>query len=148
MSNQHTYNPPFTKEQLCSDYHGLGMSQAEIAAKWGTTQKVVWLAMRKHGIHARVAAKRDQKGSKNSTWKGDAAGYQALHLRVSRLLGNPTRCDVCGTTDPTVSYDWANLSGRYYDIRDYLRMCRSCHWKRDGTINNIKHMKNRKGGSQ
>lgn len=141
MSNQHTYRTPFTKEQLAEDYLELGLTQTEIAAKWGTTQRVVWRAMRKHGIKARVAAKRNQRGPNNDSWKGDAAGYHALHLRVAKALGKPMKCDVCGTTDPTKTYDWANLSGRYYDLRDYVRMCRSCHWKRDGKINNITHMR-------
>jgi len=141
MSNQHTYQVPFTKEQLHRDYHDYGMSQDEIASKWGTTQKVVWKAMKKLGIKARKAFKRDQEGPNNDSWKGTGAGYSALHNRVRKAFGKPKKCDVCGTEDPARTYDWANLSGRYHDLRDYLRMCRSCHWKHDGKINNIKHMR-------
>ena len=141
MSNQHTYKPPLTKEQLLHDYLTLGMSQCEIAAKWGTSQKVIWKAMRNFDIKARVAAKRNQKGCKNSSWKGTEAGYKALHLRVGREFGKPQKCDRCGTEDPSKSYDWANISGRYHDLRDYIRLCRSCHWKMDGKINNITHMR-------
>jgi hypothetical protein len=46
------------------------MTQAEIAAHFGTSQKVVCTAMRKCGIPARVAYKRDQRREKNSYWRG------------------------------------------------------------------------------
>lgn len=46
------------------------MSQTEIAAKYGTTQKVVWKAMRKMNVPTRVAAKRNQSGPLNSSWRG------------------------------------------------------------------------------
>ncbi|WP_286137375.1 HNH endonuclease [Bacillus sp. 7894-2] len=36
----------------------------------GTTQKVVWRQMKEHGYVPRVAAKRDQRGSKNNSWNG------------------------------------------------------------------------------
>lgn len=56
-----------------------GMTQQEVAEKLGTTQKVVYNYMRRHGINARVAAKRNQYGEANSTWKGgrtvDEFGY-------------------------------------------------------------------------
>lgn len=70
MSNQYTYKPPFTADELQRDYFQLGMSQSEIAAKYGTTQKVVWRAMSKLSMPTRVAAKRNQIGSNNSSWKG------------------------------------------------------------------------------
>ena len=115
-----------------------GCTQQEIAAQIGISQKVIWNIMRRHGIQARVAAKRDQRGAKNSTWKGDDAGYQALHLRVERARGKEKRCEECGTTEQSKSYDWANLTGKYEDINDYKRLCRSCHWKLDEKVNNLR----------
>ena len=29
-------------------------------------------------------------------------------------------------------YDWANLTGKFYDVNDYKQMCRSCHSIFDG----------------
>lgn len=52
-------------------------------------------------------------------------------------MGRPKRCEECGTTDSLKTYDWANLNGKYEDLNDYKRMCRSCHWKYDDRINNI-----------
>ena len=70
MSNKYTYSVPFTEEQLYYDYLQLRMSQTEIALKYGTTQKVIWRAMQKMCIPSRKAAKRNQHGSLNSSWKG------------------------------------------------------------------------------
>jgi predicted DNA-binding protein (UPF0251 family) len=65
-----------------------GHTQAEIAEALGVSQKVVWRFMKNHGIKARVAAKRDQEGEKNSTWRGgiveDGSGYI-----LARAEGHP-----------------------------------------------------------
>ena len=121
-----------------------GMTQQEIATYFGITQKVIWGFMRRHGIQARKAAKRDQWGKNNHMWKGDEAGYTAMHHRLTKKFGQPKRCEVCGTTDSEKQYDWASLSGHYSEMSDYRRMCRSCHWKYDQKILNIKHMRERK----
>jgi hypothetical protein len=113
-----------------------GHTQAEIAENVGRSQKVVWNCMRRHGIQARVAAKRDQWGENNSRWKGDEASKYAFHRRLYSRFGKPAKCTVCGTTE-SEHYDYANLSGRYEDIEDYAAMCRSCHWKYDDKITNI-----------
>lgn len=114
-----------------------GATQDEIASFLGVSQKVVWKFMKNNGIKARVAAKRDQRGEKNSSWKGDGASYNAFHNRVYAARGKPMRCDVCMKDDPDASYDWANLTGRYEDIDDYKRMCRSCHFKYDDIGQNL-----------
>ena len=143
MVNKYTYSLPFTKKQLESDYLD-GLSQAELAQRYHVSQKVIWRAMKNFDIKARKTMKRSQLGENNSSWKGSKAGYQALHKRVQVLRGRPEKCEVCGTTDATKSYDWANLTGQYDDVQDYKRMCRSCHWKHDETYKNF-YVKN-KGG--
>jgi len=111
--------------------YSTGASQNEVAAALGISQKIVWRLMLRHGITARPQIKRDQRGDKNSSWRGGKATYQALHLRVQALRGKPQKCEGCGATGPGRSYDWANLTGRYDDPADYKRLCRSCHWKLD-----------------
>ena len=108
-----------------------GMTQAEIACHLGLTQKVIWNLMRRHGINARVAAKRDQAGQRNSSWRGSEASYTALHKRVEVARGRALQCDRCGTCDPHRTYEWANLTGAYDDVDDYQRMCRHCHRRYD-----------------
>ena len=126
------YSTPLNLETVESLYNA-GHTQAEIADILGTTQKVVWRFMRNHGIKARVAAKRDQRGEKNSNWKGEHARYGSFHQRVkdNRGIARDYGCCICGSTDPENDYDWANLTGNYNDIMDYAPMCRSCHRKYD-----------------
>lgn len=117
-------------ERVRTAYEG-GATQREVAEIVGIGVKVVQTIMVRHGIARRLAAKRDQRGAANTSWKGDDAGYQAMHVRVARERGAPQACARCGTTDPALTYDWANLTGDYADISDYERMCRSCHRRYD-----------------
>lgn len=114
-----------------------GMTQAEIADALSTSQRSVCLFMRRCGIQPRVAAKRDQSGEKNSSWKGELVKYKPAHNRVYAARGRPQRCEHCGKDDPAARYDWANLTGKYHDPNDYIRLCRSCHNKHDGLIKNL-----------
>lgn len=79
----------------------------------------------------RAPGPRDQSGERNPLWKGDYAGYNALHLRVIAARGRPSQCSCCDTTDPAIRYEWANLSGHYEDINDYVRLCPLCHRRLD-----------------
>jgi len=110
-----------------------GATQTEIAAILSVSQKVIWRHMKNHGIQARVAAKRDQTKERNHMWKGECAKYQAFHLRINNEKGSAKShgCSVCGANDESLWYDWANLTGKYYDTSDYAPMCRSCHRKYD-----------------
>jgi hypothetical protein len=98
--------------------------------------------MKNHNIKPRVAAKRNQFGKNNSSWKGDNASYTGFHARVERTRGKPKKCEVCNIDDPNRTYDWANLTGNYPDINDYKRMCRQCHWVYDGRSNKKEVMPN------
>lgn len=132
------YNPVIVAR--VAELYAAGATQTEVAATLKVSQKVIFTIMRRHGITARVAAKRDQTGEKNSSWRGDKAGYQAFHRRLYALLGKPSRCSQCGTEEASF-YDYANLTGDYADINDYAPMCRSCHWKFDGKAANFSKRK-------
>ena len=113
-----------------------GLTQEEIARALLVTQKVIWKLMLRHEIKVRVAAKRAQSGSANHAWKGDSAKYAALHLRVQSLRGTPSLCEHCGSTTAK-RFEWANLTGKYEDVADYVRLCVSCHHKMDGHVRNL-----------
>jgi hypothetical protein len=130
-SGKHPAVYPETLVAEVSQLYHSGLTQAEIGTKIGMSQKVIWRIMQNHGIKARVAAKRDQRGEKNHLWKGRDASYSAFHFRVERERGTPQSCDVCGTARPDAVYEWANLTGKYDDTQDYKRMCRSCHHQYD-----------------
>lgn len=65
-------------------------------------------------------------------WKGDAAGYGAMHEWVRKNKPKPEYCERCITEAP---YDLANISGEYKrDIADYEWLCRRCHMTDDGRL--------------
>lgn len=118
--------PPELVEQV-RELYGAGHTMKEVAALAGVSVKVLQTLMPRHGIARRPAIPRNQRGPANAGWKGDAAGYKALHLRVDAARGKPRACECCGLTDPKARYEWANLTGRYEDTADYQRLCVPCH---------------------
>lgn len=71
QKNQYTWKPFIDKKSLENDYKT--MSQVEIAKKYHTTQKIVYVCMRRFGIKRRIRAKRNQTGENNDSWKGGRA---------------------------------------------------------------------------
>jgi predicted XRE-type DNA-binding protein len=118
--------PIYLISQVKSLYEG-GLTQVEIGQRFGVSQKTIHKFMQANGIKARVAVKRDQRGNKNSYWKGSAVTYKAAHQRVEALRGKPKSCETCGITDPTKRYEWASLTKNYLDPYDYKRLCKTCH---------------------
>ena len=106
------------------------MTRAEVQEHIGRGFKVENI-MRRYGIPARPATPRDQRGERCPTWRGDHAGYKALHLRVAAQRGKPQQCQRCQRSDLGTRYEWANLTGNYTDINDYQRMCVTCHRRFD-----------------
>lgn len=139
MANKYTKTPEPKKSELESLYFGENLSQKEVGEFYGVSQKVVWRWFRDLGIKSRIPYKRNQSGENNDSWRGDNAGYAALHYRVYKKRGNPMKCEKCGTRDKDKRYQWANMTGKYEDVNDYKRLCQSCHAKFDGIIKNINH---------
>lgn len=72
----------FLAEDVAKMYES-GMTQTEIGAELGVSQKVVWRFMKNHCIKARKAAKRDQTREKNSSWRGGRRienGYVQIYM--------------------------------------------------------------------
>lgn len=60
-------------------------------------------------------------------WRGDKAGYHALHKWVQKHRGRPRMCEDCGSTEAK-RYEWANISKEYKrELDDWKRLCVSCH---------------------
>jgi endogenous inhibitor of DNA gyrase (YacG/DUF329 family) len=74
-----------------------------------------------------------QKGEKNSSWKGEQAGYSALH-RYLRDHFTKQNCDSCGVIYERLEF--ALKKGRRYtrNIEDYLILCSFCHIKYDAKL--------------
>lgn len=137
MANRYTAFPIPAREEIESLYN-VGKTQAEVGEHFGVSQKVVYKWFQKLSIKSRVPVKRNQLGPNNDSWKGGNATYAAFHKRVEATRGKPMICSACGTQEAK-RFEWCNLTGKYEDVNDYLRMCVSCHRKYD---------KNRKGSSK
>lgn len=70
------------------------------------------------------------KGEDSINWKGDNVKYAALHLRVQIKRGKATVCEKCGSLKRV---EWANKTGKYADVFDYISLCKKCH----GIFDNI-----------
>lgn len=71
-------------------------------------------------------------GNSNPNWKGNKAGYRALHYWVERQLGKAKSCVQCGLSEIPKGFKryfgWANKSHRYErDIKDWMQLCMPCH---------------------
>jgi len=77
-------------------------------------------------------------------WKGDDAGYSAVHFRIAAVRGTPSTCTNCDENNVGAGYEWSlnraraeNLKvskeGFDYSTRvdDYDRLCIPCHRSRD-----------------
>lgn len=72
-------------------------------------------------------------GENSRAWKGDKAGYVAIHTWLRNTYGKASRCESpnCESKSPK-RYEYANLSGEYKrDRSDYIQLCPSCHRKMD-----------------
>ena len=84
------------------------------------------------------AMKDKRVGANSHKWKGDFAGYAAMHYWIKRIKGKPKKCEKCGSTEKK-KYEWANVDHKYRrKIEDYFRACTSCHRKFDIVNNNYK----------
>ena len=64
-------------------------------------------------------------GEKSPVWKGELAGYYAIHKWIEAHLQKDGNCKSCEKIYRT---HWANYSGNYKrDITDFLELCPTCH---------------------
>lgn len=70
---------------------------------------------------------------KNHNWKGDKAGYWAIHKWVVKEKGNPDTCEHCKKSGlHRNQIHWANINHKYRRrLEDFIRLCQSCHRKYD-----------------
>jgi len=70
-----------------------------------------------------------RKKEENGNWKGDDAGYSAIHKWVASNLGTPDTCEFCGNNGLSGrKIHWANKDHEYKrNLKDWLRLCAGCH---------------------
>ena len=90
--------------------------------------------MTKEGIFCSISC---SKQGKNAPWfKGkdtvlsnmSLKDYKKYHARVYRAKGYAKKC-INGCV--AKKYNWANLTGKYENLDDYVEMCYPCHRKYD-----------------
>lgn len=78
-------------------------------------------------------------GDKNPNWKGNSVGYHGLHAWIKR---NKPKIGLCENCKASKSIDLANISGLYLrNCNDFEWLCRSCHMKKDGRLENLHNKK-------
>ena len=77
-------------------------------------------------------------GEDNPAYKGEDAGYGAIHAWVRRRKPKPKVCERC---ENPAKLDLANKSGEYSrDLSDWEYICRKCHMSGDGRIEGLKEL--------
>lgn len=74
-----------------------------------------------------------KKGIESRRWKGDKAGYVAIHAWLKKTNGKASECSNpnCKYVNPK-RFEWASISRKWKrDIKDYVELCPSCHRKFD-----------------
>lgn len=70
-----------------------------------------------------------KSGKEHYNWKGDKAGYHAIHKWISKVKGKSDICSKCGSHQHV---DWSNISFEYKrDEKDWQKLCRKCHQEYD-----------------
>ena len=124
-------------EKIINLYEVEKKSMPQIAKLLNVSMNLIFTRLESSGIKRRKSGNNNQIGVNNFSWKGKSATYKAFHLRVYTVRGRPQICSMCERKDRK-RYDWANMTGKLYDIYDYVRLCRSCHSKFDDKIKNTK----------
>lgn len=103
------------------------------------------MLMRKSYVHLEKYKfkKGEYSENKHWFWKGDKAGYQAIHNWIHKILGKANKCTNTMCVYPKKNwdgelmktpkrYEWSNISGTYKrDTSDWTTLCVSCHRKYD-----------------
>ena len=87
-------------------------------------------------LWAKPEFKQRFSGENSHLWKGDKAGYWAMHDWVKSKKGNPVCCEKCGKVGKKVgrnwNIDWANKKHNYLrNLDDYVGLCQKCHRQYD-----------------
>lgn len=70
------------------------------------------------------------RGEESPNWVTDVC-YSTAHARVYRARGKAGHCSYEDCATGSTSYHWANLTGRYADVTDYVQMCAAHHFRYD-----------------
>jgi len=92
----------------------------------------------KKGNHGYWAGKKRpaMTGINHFAWRGDEAGYMAIHDWIKYHYGKADKCEQCRRQGVSKRFEWANVSGEYKkDINDWIKLCSKCHHQVDDIVN-------------
>lgn len=78
------------------------------------------------------------KGERNGQWTGDAASWNAGHLRALRLYPDPGPCAKCGRKPAERHHKDGNHANN--DPSNIEFLCRRCHMEADGRLDRLRAM--------
>lgn len=68
-------------------------------------------------------------GDKHPSWKGDDAGYNAIHTWIAKIKPKPEVCELCGLPG---KLELSNITGKLIrDINNFQYVHHRCHFKYD-----------------
>jgi hypothetical protein len=115
-----------------------GISFAE---KFGDKCKDVLAKMSQNRKGKLVGKDNPMFGEKGWNWKGDKAGYAAIHYWVKKNKPKPECCEEC--KKQIEELELANISGEYKrDINDFKYLCAKCHFEFDARWRFLKQYSN------
>jgi hypothetical protein len=88
-----------------------------------------YLRWRKHGDPQKVSA--PPSGTSHPHWRDGDIAYVTAHTRVYKARGKADHCSIEDCDTGSTTFHWANLTGSYADIDDYVQMCASHHFRYD-----------------
>ena len=117
--------------------HHIGLGKSKSGVHLGFQGKHSEETKRRMSL-ARKGKKKSEEHKRNiglANFKGDDAGYQAVHKWLRKYMPMPELCQLCLLAPPE---DLANVTGVYTrDVDNWKYMCRSCHSKYDGVIERL-----------
>ena len=79
----------------------------------------------------------DKLGERNPKWKGNSAGYFALHVWMRSRKPKPKLCEICRKQPPL---DLMGIDDNYTrNPADWKWVCRRCHMLSDGRMMRRNH---------
>ncbi len=97
------------------------------------------MGLRRCTLEHKRKVSESKKGNKNSMWKGDKVGYNAVHAWIKRNHSMPKLCEDCNLKK---AQELANIDGIFKrDMKHWRWLCCSCHSKRDMIIYNLRTAK-------
>jgi hypothetical protein len=126
------------KTKYCSAFCWKEHMGQALSKGWHSEKRKIWFVT---GFPAHQKNKLVRKGESHHNWKGDSAGYEAIHGWIVRNLGKADHCSF-NPYHKSTRYHWANISGNYMrDTDDYASLCPACHKTYDLVVRKISDKK-------